>query len=1659
MSGRPQRRAAAAAAAASNALQRPPLAAAPADSEKGQGPAGRAQGHVLASTNTNLASTSLPASKSRQASLREFSKPASSSRSRAALAGDLTKNKPANNDAAASAATASKRTNQKAADKPRQTRKQLLADDVDMEEEEHEGKEEEKAPAPAAHASKKTTTAKAASALDELVHLANKQLANLDDASLMTKTLKQCAEHLANTASFTFADRRANAAFAKLIVTSSLMRHDDRDVRLLVSVCTVHILRLYSPDAPYNDEQVEEVFRLLVSAAMPRLDAGVNGGAAAAQRVQAILQVLAETKCAVLLLDLESDDVLVELARSLLSEASASRETMNVAGPNVLDIFASIFDETDPDEISQSLLDALLVPLTRRGDGARHRQLAGAVLARCEARLAPRIQRFLASALAPTSSRGSGAGGVAAHEVVRSDVRDDVHEVVASLYTCVPGIVAPVLPCLVHELEADDATSRARAMDCVGSLVSGGGAENLLGDAPELVPQFLRRCIDRDASLRAHAIEWLRKWLLPQGDAAAITTGKRKAAATTTAATPLVDAGDDDAPAVVKLDSSARRTAITYVSGRLIDPDEKVRTAAVGLLCALDRADPSAVEPIALRSIGSRLRDKRGGVRREAAKELGACFGTFAARTLRRGTGGVSSPTTSEVQAQLADGTKEGWWMLPALVAASVDSASAATTTRASAEIVSADDVFPSEWCTPTRSSPRAYAASWMLAAGEAFRAEGGAASPAAMALRRSVATLLATKKRVHDGVAWFLRKRRADAGAAESVVGQPARTLATYFPEPEKAREHLLRMARCKDRRAFAALDVLLDVVGSSQAQRKAAASDACARFATAPPSATETAGGNKAYGEHVAGLVARLGTACIGGDVLAALCGLVRDLAVASTSGGGGKRARGGTVDMSPAVCAAISGAFCVLELASLHFPSILGASSSSFLALLEFGKASSPEILEHCLALLMAPGGRTLLSGLEAPELDRALKCCISGVPTEVVPSEKARAARRAAAGAIMALRHAAESAQVAKDAEAASVAEAAMEDFARDWRTRFEARPSDAHATTVVGLLAQAFPDCTGGEVSSQPQQSRGKGKRAAASADSPMSSGVASSLWALAPSRCVVKRRGTSSPAAAELHSCAAAAETCALALGAWSPAAHGKEAITPARDETTARVAALCGAIARLFEPAAAAAAAKDADGELALESLARAVPVLAKRHAAAFPFSLYEALAAVCVHESADVRSRVGSVVNSLITFNVTANAYAPSSEARPAPRAARFLALAALRLAHLGTFTAGEADHLRSDVRSATAAVRRDRAMHERTARQAQENAQGTTSHTAVAMRTDMDPAYCFAYLLPAFARSANLEANGTALEESSTTRLLRSCYALFEACLASSSSDGSAIASARQSLAVLRKTLACIRLAGDANDASATSALWLSADVAFVALERWLEESGHGARLAFGAPTSAALPEHAVRLPTWCYRNAQAGDSSSVKVPMGPLGASVPDADAVPSEREVAPHVDGMAAQEGKPRRTRKAAGGGGTAAPRAKKARRAPGGRADAAADNDDEEDDEDMEDAEVTRPSPQPIRHQRATRAAVAAGVAIVEEEEEEDGFEEAPAARGQKSAKETPAFDIDEEEDDDEEESSGLFGNFKKMIKRNPARVAAEKEAKAKATTRQTRRR
>ena len=138
-----------------------------------------------------------------------------------------------------------------------------------------------------------------------------------EDAASMAAALKKAAEALEakQVADFPFAKRQEAAPFARMLVTGPLLHHADRDVRLLVSVCAVHVLRLYSPDAPYNDEQVEDVFRLLTTAALPRLDPGVNGGAAAAQRVQALLQVLAETKCAVLLLDLESDDGRAQLRR------------------------------------------------------------------------------------------------------------------------------------------------------------------------------------------------------------------------------------------------------------------------------------------------------------------------------------------------------------------------------------------------------------------------------------------------------------------------------------------------------------------------------------------------------------------------------------------------------------------------------------------------------------------------------------------------------------------------------------------------------------------------------------------------------------------------------------------------------------------------------------------------------------------------------------------------------------------------------------------------------------------------------------------------------------------------------------------------------------------------------------------------------------------------------------------------------------------------------------------------------------------------------------------------------------------------------------------------------------------------------------------------
>ena len=51
----------------------------------------------------------------------------------------------------------------------------------------------------------------------------------------------------------------------KALITNKLLRHAKMDVKVSVLSCIIEITRITAPNAPYKDEQMEEIFQLILA--------------------------------------------------------------------------------------------------------------------------------------------------------------------------------------------------------------------------------------------------------------------------------------------------------------------------------------------------------------------------------------------------------------------------------------------------------------------------------------------------------------------------------------------------------------------------------------------------------------------------------------------------------------------------------------------------------------------------------------------------------------------------------------------------------------------------------------------------------------------------------------------------------------------------------------------------------------------------------------------------------------------------------------------------------------------------------------------------------------------------------------------------------------------------------------------------------------------------------------------------------------------------------------------------------------------------------------------------------------------------------------------------------------------------------------------------
>lgn len=168
----------------------------------------------------------------------------------------------------------------------------------------------------------------------------------------------------------------------KALIGNGLLRHPYADVKVSVASCITEITRITAPDAPYNDEQMKEIFRLTV-AAFGKLSHPSSHGYL---KAVSILDTVAKVKSCLVMLDLDCA-LVVEMFKHFLI-AIGSNHRYNVF-TDMEAIMTMVLEESD--DISWELLSPLLDSVRKENQkfSPMSWKLGAKVIKNCAAKLKP----------------------------------------------------------------------------------------------------------------------------------------------------------------------------------------------------------------------------------------------------------------------------------------------------------------------------------------------------------------------------------------------------------------------------------------------------------------------------------------------------------------------------------------------------------------------------------------------------------------------------------------------------------------------------------------------------------------------------------------------------------------------------------------------------------------------------------------------------------------------------------------------------------------------------------------------------------------------------------------------------------------------------------------------------------------------------------------------------------------------------------------------------------------------------------------------------------------------------------------------------------------------------------------------------------------------
>jgi sister-chromatid-cohesion protein PDS5 len=477
---------------------------------------------------------------------------------------------------------------------------------------------------------------------------------------------------------------------AKELANPQLLTHKDKGVKALTACCVVDVFRLCAPNAPYTQQQMKNIFSLIVKDIFPSL---ADPSSAYNRQHLHVLKSLAEVKSIILLTDTPGSGTLIEVLFKECfdvlggpSRSNSNEELSKNVEHHMTVVLSTLVDETDalPGEVTNTILAQFLRTSPKvaaagaKGKKAAQTEELQGTLSLKEAPPAYNMAKNICNALPDKMARHitrywSGVvaehqtslqNGTSSYKKGKRRVSDDadgsddemaknasedlkeivkVHDLLRELWRATPNVLRDIIPLLDNELSEENIQKRQLAVETVGDMIAGIGHAGP-PSATQLNPAAYPSQSLIDPSERNKVYDFLttptspisfvsryhqiyQAFLARRHDKSAVV---RAAWATAVGRILLTSAGG------VGLSTEEEQAMSKAFADCLMDVDEKVRHNAVKVIEHFDYDDivqklgnQGGVddEGSILANLAERVKDRKKDVRNDALRLLGKIWG------------------------------------------------------------------------------------------------------------------------------------------------------------------------------------------------------------------------------------------------------------------------------------------------------------------------------------------------------------------------------------------------------------------------------------------------------------------------------------------------------------------------------------------------------------------------------------------------------------------------------------------------------------------------------------------------------------------------------------------------------------------------------------------------------------------------------------------------------------------------------------------------------------------------------------------------------------------------------------------------------------------------------------------------------------------------